>query len=113
MRRVTDVRPIHRSGAISSVRNKETGPSPEEPDQSLGSLRIVVSSLHFEWLTTQCSFLGITKQQLVADALEEWICRNETMKLPVDQSATEAFEQIHLPSSRRVLVAPRRRLTPR
>ena len=86
MHRATDVRPIHRSGAISSVRNKETGPSPEEPDQSLGSLRIVVSSLHFEWLTTQCSFLGITKQQLVADALEEWICRNETMKLPVDPS---------------------------
>ena len=29
----------------------------------------------------------MTKQQLVADALEEWICRNEIMKLPVDPSA--------------------------
>ena len=70
------------------MRKKESRPSPEEPDQSAGSLEIVVSSLQFEWLTKQCEFLGITKQQLVVDAMEEWVCRNRLVILPLDPSAT-------------------------
>ena len=64
------------------MRNRETGPSPEEPDQSADLVQIVVSLRQYEWLAKQCEFLGITKQQLIADALEEWICRNRTLTLP-------------------------------
>jgi hypothetical protein len=80
------VHPFCCFGAISLVRNKESVPSPEEPDRSTGSLQIEVSSQQFEWLTRQCEFLNISKQELVADALEEWICRNRSTLLPVDPS---------------------------
>jgi hypothetical protein len=70
------------------VRKNESRPSSEEPDHPAGSLRIVVSSLQFEWLTKQCEFLGITKQQLVAGVMDEWFCRNPVDILPVDPSAT-------------------------
>ena len=32
--------------------------------------------------------LGISKQRLVADAMEEWFCRNHTLALPRDPSPT-------------------------
>jgi hypothetical protein len=81
------------------VRKKESGPSPEEPDQS-GTLYIVVSPFQFEWLTKQSEFLGITKHQLVADTLEEWLCRNSPFTFPVDpaptiQKALTEFMQRH------------------
>jgi hypothetical protein len=80
--------PNHGSAAIWCVRNEEWQPSsPEEPDRSGGELRIVVSSLQFEWLTKQCKYLGITKQQLVSEAFGEWMCRNRTVVLPRDPSA--------------------------
>jgi hypothetical protein len=44
--------------------------------------------LQFEWLTKQCEFLRITKEQLVVDAVEEWLCRNRVVLLPLDPSAT-------------------------
>jgi hypothetical protein len=80
--------PIHSPVAIYGVRKKESGSSPEEPEQTGGALRIEISSQQFEWLTKQCQFLGITKQQLLSDALEEWSCRNRTADLIRDPSAT-------------------------
>ena len=36
----------------------------------------------------QCEFLGVTKQELIADVLEEWVCRNRSIPLPrTDASA--------------------------
>jgi hypothetical protein len=70
------------------VRNKESGSSPDEPERSGGGLRIEVSSKQFEWLTKQCEFLGITKQQLVSDAVEEWVWRNRTTDVFRNPSAT-------------------------
>jgi hypothetical protein len=69
------------------VQKREKGPPPEEPDPHAQVINVVVSSQHFKWLTKQCEFLGITEQQLVADVLEEWICRNQPASLPPDPSA--------------------------
>jgi hypothetical protein len=69
------------------VQKGEPWPSPEEPEESAGSNLILVSALHFEWLTKQCEFLGISKQELVTKVLEEWICRHRTVALPPDPSA--------------------------
>jgi hypothetical protein len=70
------------------VRKKESGSSPDEPERSGGALRIEVSSKQFEWLTKQCEFLGITKQQLVSDVVEEWVWRNRSAESFRDPSAT-------------------------
>jgi hypothetical protein len=70
------------------VRKKDSGPPPEEPDQSADSFRIEVSSMQFEWLTKQCEFLGISKQQLVSQVLDEWIWRNRGVTFTTDLSAT-------------------------
>jgi hypothetical protein len=70
------------------VRKEESGSSPDEPEQWGGALRIEISPRQFEWLTKQCQFLGITKQQLVSDALEEWVWRNRATQILRDPSAT-------------------------
>jgi hypothetical protein len=75
------------SQLIKCMRKQDSGSS-EEPDQSGGALRIEISPHQFAWLTKQCQFLGISKQQLVADAVEEWVCRNRTSELLRDPSAT-------------------------
>ena len=75
------------SSAIRCVQKREKGPPSEEPDPHVHLINIVVSSQHFEWLTKQCEFLGITEQQLIADVLEEWICRNRPLNLAADPSA--------------------------
>jgi len=63
------------------------GRSPEDPDQS-AEVQIVLSPVQFQWLTKQCEFLGVTKQELIADVLEEWIGRNRVLSLPrIDPSA--------------------------
>jgi hypothetical protein len=72
---------------VKCMRKQESGSS-EEPEQSGGALRIEISPHQFAWLTKQCQFLGISKQQLVADAVEEWVCRNRTSDLLRDPSAT-------------------------
>jgi hypothetical protein len=81
------------------VRKKESGSSPEEPEHSSGALRIEVSPQQFQWLTKQCQFLGITKRQLVWQALEEWVCRNRTAELSnlsaTAQTALNEFMQRH------------------
>ena len=82
------------------MQKREKGPPPEEPDSDADLVQIVVSSRHFEWLTKQCEFLGITKQQLIADVLEEWISRNRPVNLPPDPSpivrlALDEFMQRH------------------
>ena len=51
-------------------------------------MRIEITSQQFQWLTKQCQFLGISKQQLVADAVEEWVLRHRTTELVRDPSAT-------------------------
>jgi len=58
------------------VQKNEEEWTPEEPDGAGESLQISVSSLQFKWLTRQCEFLSVTKQQLIMKALEEWLCRN-------------------------------------
>jgi hypothetical protein len=70
------------------VGKKEFGSSPEEPEQSGEALRIEITSQQFQWLTKQCQFLGISKQQLVADAVEEWVLRHRTTELVRDPSGT-------------------------
>ena len=37
---------------------------------------ILVKPEHFLWLTKQCGILGTSKQELVANALQEWLPRN-------------------------------------
>ena len=61
----------------------------------------MVSPAQFQWLTKQCEFLGVTKQELIADILEEWINRNRALTLPrLDPStmvrwALDEFMQRH------------------
>jgi hypothetical protein len=73
---------------FSFVQGQESESSPEEPDQAGGSLCIVLNSLQFEWLTRQCEFLGISKQKLISDVLQEWICRNRAVNVTRDPSGT-------------------------
>jgi hypothetical protein len=73
--------PNRYSAAIKGVRKEDTGQSPEEPDQS-AEVQIVLSPVQFQWLTKQCEFLGVTKQELIADVLEEWIGRNRVLSFP-------------------------------
>jgi hypothetical protein len=70
------------------VEKKESEPSPEEPEQSADSLCVVLNSVQFEWLAQQCEFLGISKQKLISDVLDEWICRHQTANLTRDPSGT-------------------------
>jgi hypothetical protein len=58
------------------VRKNESEPAPEQPDQFGHTLRVVVSPTQFDWLAKQCDFMGIAKEQLVVDAMEEWVSRN-------------------------------------
>jgi hypothetical protein len=67
--------------AIKCVRKEDSGQSPDEPDQS-AEVQIVVSPVHFQWLTKQSEFLGVTKQEVIADVLEEWIRRNPSVRIP-------------------------------
>lgn len=82
------------------MRKENTERSPEEPDKS-AEVQIVVTPGHFLWLTTQCEFLGITKQEMIAGVLEEWISRNGGLALPrIDPSkmvgwALDDFMQRH------------------
>jgi hypothetical protein len=75
------VNPEGYSVASKCVRKENTERSPDEPDHS-AEVQIVVSPVHFQWLTKQSEFLGVTKQELIADVLAEWICRNRTVSLP-------------------------------
>jgi hypothetical protein len=70
------------------VWNNEAEPIPEQPDQSGHTLRVVVSATQFDWLTKQCEFMGIPREQLVVDAMEEWICRNREVVISADLSPT-------------------------
>ena len=60
---------------------------PEDPDPFSNSVEVLLSPKQFEWLTKQCEFLGIPKQQLVGDAMEEWLCRYQMQIMPRDVSA--------------------------
>jgi hypothetical protein len=62
------------------VRNENTGRTPEDPDEA-AEVQILVSPAQFHWLTTQCEFLRLTKQELISDILEEWLCRNSALKI--------------------------------
>jgi hypothetical protein len=70
------------------VWNNDSEPVPEQPDQSGRTLRVVVSATQFEWLGKQCGFMGIPKEQLVVDAMEEWISRNREVVISADLSRT-------------------------
>jgi hypothetical protein len=62
--------------------------SPEDPERFSDSVEVLLSAKQFEWLTKQCEFLCIPKQQLVGDAMEEWFCRYQMRVTPSDVSAT-------------------------
>ena len=68
--------------------NNESAPFPEQPDQSGHTLRVVVSAIQFDWLAKQCEFMRIPKEQLVVDAMEEWISRNREAVIAADLSGT-------------------------
>jgi hypothetical protein len=70
------------------VRKNDSESVPEQPDQSGRTLRVVVSATQYDWLGKQCAFMGIPKEQLVVDAMEEWLCRNREVVIPVDLSRT-------------------------
>jgi hypothetical protein len=74
------------SDTIYSVRKNDSEPFPEGPDPSARTLRVVVSATQFDWLAKQCGFLAIPKEQLVVDAMEEWMCRNREASIPADPS---------------------------
>ena len=38
-----------------------------------GSFQILVKPEHFAWLSKQCEVLGTSKQELIANALQEWL----------------------------------------
>ena len=69
------------------MRKEEFGSSAEEPEQFGEALRIEITSQQFQWLTKQSRFLGIPKQQLLVDAVEEWVSRHRTTELVRDPSA--------------------------
>ena len=46
--------------------NPEFGDSPQIP----------VKPEHFAWLSKQCEVLGTSKQELIANVLQEWVPRN-------------------------------------
>ena len=48
----------------------------------------MVSAIQFDWLARQCEFMGIPKEQLVVDAMEEWISRNREAVIAADLSGT-------------------------
>jgi hypothetical protein len=62
--------------------------SPGDPDPFSDSVEVLLSAEQFEWLTKQCEFLRIPKQQLVGDAMEEWLSRYQVRVMPRDVSAT-------------------------
>lgn len=70
------------------MRKNDSEPVPEQPDQSGRTLRVVVSPIQFDWLVKQCAFMGIPKEQLVVDAMEEWLCRNREVVAPADLART-------------------------
>jgi hypothetical protein len=65
--------------------------SPEDADPFADSVEIQLSAKQIAWLTKQCEFLHISKQQLIGDAMEEWLCRYQVSVLPRDLSATIRF----------------------
>jgi hypothetical protein len=70
------------------VWKNDSAPFPEQPDQSGRTLRVMVSATQFDWLAKQCEFMGIPKEQLVVDAMEEWISRNREAVISADLSRT-------------------------
>ena len=82
------------------MRKNDSEPIPEQPDQSGRTLRVVVSPMQFDWLAKQCQFMRIPIEQLVVDAMEEWLCRNREVAIPADlagtvQRALEEFMSRH------------------
>jgi hypothetical protein len=82
------------------VGKNDSEPLPERPDQSGRTLRVVVSATQYDWLAKQCEFMGIPKEQLVVDAMEEWLCRNREVIIPADlsrsvQKALDEFMDRH------------------
>ena len=65
--------------------------SPEDADPFADSAEVLLSAKQFAWLTKQCEFLHISKQQLVGAAMEEWLCRYQVEVLPRDVSAATRF----------------------
>ena len=65
--------------------------SPEDPEPSADPVEVLLNAKQFSWVTKQCEFLHISKQQLVGDAMEEWLSRYQMRVLPRDVSATVRF----------------------
>jgi hypothetical protein len=68
------------------VPKNKSGQSSGEPNRAEDLLRIAVDAEQYEWLTKQCAFLNIDIQQLLASALEEWICRTPVSSIHGDPS---------------------------
>jgi hypothetical protein len=82
------VNPDWGSFAIYWVRKNDSEPFPEEPEKSAPTLRVVVSAIQYDWLVKQCEFMAIPKEQLVVDAMQEWIFRHRDVPIPSDPSRT-------------------------
>jgi hypothetical protein len=60
---------------------------PEERRGPGNSLVIVISPRHFAWLSKQCEILSTSKQELIANALREWLPRHSPAALGLGASA--------------------------
>ncbi len=92
--------PVFYFAAIFCVKTNGEDWSPEDPEGRGQPLEILVSSIQFQWLTRQSDYLGVSKQQLVSEALEEWLCRNHPLAVIQDpavavRSAIDEFMRRH------------------
>lgn len=60
---------------------------PEDRDPFATSVEMLVGAKQYAWLAKQCEFLCITKQDLIVDAIGEWLCRYQLRAIPRDASA--------------------------
>jgi hypothetical protein len=50
--------------------------SGDQPPEFGNSFQILVKREHFAWLSKQCEILGTSKQEMIANVLQEWLPRN-------------------------------------
>jgi hypothetical protein len=50
--------------------------------ESTSPFEILVTEQHFRWLGVQCEEMGITKEELIFNALREWTDRTNRKKAP-------------------------------
>jgi hypothetical protein len=60
--------------------------SDNQHSKSGDSFQILVKPEHFAWLSKQCEILGTRKQEIIANALQEWLPHNPSALLKLSYS---------------------------